>query len=96
MKTSISSYSFSALYRDGFTIFDAVRKAKELGLDGFEIAEKDLELRGAGDLFGFRQSGLGDSGLLGLTDGKTMKQASEDAKRSARWIFPVSPLPSSW
>ena len=51
--------------------------------DGFEIAEKDLELRGAGDLFGFRQSGLGDSGLLGLTDGKTMKQASEDAKRIA-------------
>ena len=51
MKTSISSYSFSALYRDGFTIFDAVRKAKELGLDGFEIAEAGL--RTEGDLADF-------------------------------------------
>ena len=28
--------------------------------DGFEIAEKDLELRGAGDIYGVRQSGLMD------------------------------------
>ena len=29
--------------------------------DGFEIAEKDLEMRGMGDLFGVRQSGEGES-----------------------------------
>ena len=46
MKTSISSYSFSALYRDGFTIFDAIRKTKELGLEGFEIAEAGLKTEG--------------------------------------------------
>ena len=28
--------------------------------DGFQIAEKDLELRGAGDIYGIRQSGLMD------------------------------------
>ena len=46
MKTSISSYSFSALYGNDFTIFDAVKKAKELGLDGFEIAEAGLKTDG--------------------------------------------------
>lgn len=30
----------------------------ERSSDGFEIAEKDLELRGQGDLLGTRQSGL--------------------------------------
>lgn len=34
--------------------------------DGFEIAEKDLEIRGAGDLYGTRQSGMPDLQLLDL------------------------------
>jgi ATP-dependent DNA helicase RecG len=33
---------------------EAIRKTD----DGFEIAEKDLELRGQGDLLGTRQSGM--------------------------------------
>ncbi len=45
--------------------------------DGFEIASKDLELRGPGDLFGLRQSGImgftladiyADAGILQLAD----------------------------
>ena len=35
-------------------------KTMELTNDGFKIAEKDLELRGAGDIYGIRQSGLMD------------------------------------
>ena len=35
-------------------------KTMESTNDGFEIAEKDLELRGAGDIYGLRQSGLMD------------------------------------
>ncbi|MDD3367526.1 MAG: ATP-dependent DNA helicase RecG [Lachnospiraceae bacterium] len=48
--------------------------------DGFEIAEKDLELRGPGDLFGIRQSGdirfqLGDI----YRDTDILKLASDEA-----------------
>ena len=35
-------------------------KTMESTNDGFEIAENDLELRGAGDIYGLRQSGLMD------------------------------------
>ena len=35
-------------------------KTMEETNDGFKIAEKDLELRGAGDIYGIRQSGLMD------------------------------------
>lgn len=44
--------------------------------DGFEIAEKDLELRGPGDLMGTQQSGLLDLKVADLTtDGHLLKQA---------------------
>ena len=36
--------------------------------DGFELAEKDLELRGPGDYFGTRQSGLPDLRMARLGD----------------------------
>lgn len=44
--------------------------------DGFEIAEKDLELRGPGDLMGTQQSGLLDLKVADLTtDGELLKKA---------------------
>jgi ATP-dependent DNA helicase RecG len=52
--------------------------------DGFEIAERDLALRGPGDFFGTRQSGLptlrvGDL----LRDHQLMEEARRDA---AAWL----------
>ena len=47
--------------------------------DGFKLAEKDLELRGPGAIFGTRQSGLPDLKLAGLSDIDTLNQAQEAA-----------------
>ena len=52
--------------------------------DGFKIAEEDLALRGPGDFFGSRQSGLPVFRVADLSfDLATLKQAQE---ASARWI----------
>ncbi len=48
--------------------------------DGFEIAEVDLELRGAGDIMGTRQSGDVELNIANLvTDGPILAQAREAA-----------------
>ena len=52
--------------------------------DGFRIAEEDLKLRGPGDFFGSRQSGLPVFRVANLScDLATLKQAQE---ASAQWI----------
>ena len=49
--------------------------------DGFEIARKDLELRGPGDFFGVRQSGDFNFGIADIfADAQTLKEASDAAK----------------
>ncbi len=49
--------------------------------DGFVIAEKDLELRGHGDLLGIRQSGIPAFKIANiLEDARTLKDANEVAK----------------
>ena len=47
--------------------------------DGFEIANKDLALRGPGDFFGSRQHGLPDLRIAEMTDMMTLELASEAA-----------------
>ena len=52
--------------------------------DGFRIAEEDLQLRGPGDFFGSRQSGLPVFRVANLScDLQTLKLAQQ---ASARWI----------
>ena len=50
--------------------------------DGFRLAEKDLELRGSGDFFGKRQSGLPEFKLADLVhDYRALETARQDAAK---------------
>jgi ATP-dependent DNA helicase RecG len=54
-------------------------KTLEKSNDGFEIAEKDLKLRGPGQFFGTIQSGLPDIAMENLTNIKLIKFARAEA-----------------
>lgn len=49
--------------------------------DGFELAEEDLRLRGPGEFFGTRQSGLPDMRMARLSDMPLLELAREEASR---------------
>jgi ATP-dependent DNA helicase RecG len=59
--------------------------------DGFVLAERDLELRGAGELLGTRQSGLTDFRFARLVgDRPLLEQAREDAESLADLEGPLA------
>ncbi|MBI2854234.1 MAG: ATP-dependent DNA helicase RecG [Chloroflexi bacterium] len=49
--------------------------------DGFALAEEDMRLRGPGEFFGTRQSGLPDLRMARLTDMAILEKAREEALR---------------
>jgi ATP-dependent DNA helicase RecG len=55
-------------------------RAIEETQDGFVLAEKDLELRGPGDFFGVRQSGLPALRLASLSNVRILEKARAEAK----------------
>jgi ATP-dependent DNA helicase RecG len=56
-------------------------KALEQTNDGFLLAERDLELRGPGEFFGRRQSGLPELSLASLMDMEMLVLARTEAQR---------------
>lgn len=54
-------------------------RAMEKTTDGFQLAQKDLELRGAGNVFGSAQSGFPDFQLATPADTEIMKKARDHA-----------------
>ncbi len=58
-------------------------KAMESTTDGFEIAERDMEIRGPGDMMGARQSGIPDFRVGDIIrDGSIMTKARAMAKKA--------------
>lgn len=49
--------------------------------NGFELAEEDLKLRGAGELYGRKQWGISDVGMEALQNLKMVEAARAEAKR---------------
>ena len=55
--------------------------------NGFALAEEDLRMRGPGQFFGTRQSGLPDLRVATLSDGRVL----EEARRAAQALFEADP-----
>ena len=78
-RSSFQSYCF--LFSDS----DNEEAAKRLLVmttcsDGFALAEKDLEFRGPGEIWGVRQSGIPDLQVASLTDYAIIKEAKTAAE----------------
>ncbi len=56
--------------------------------DGFELAEADLRLRGPGDFFGTRQSGLPELKVANLADVKLLTEA----RQQGEWLWARDPF----
>jgi ATP-dependent DNA helicase RecG len=53
----------------------------ETTFDGFKLAEEDLRMRGPGEFFGTRQSGLPDLKMAKLSDAAILEMAREEAEK---------------
>ncbi|MFA5051958.1 MAG: ATP-dependent DNA helicase RecG [Patescibacteria group bacterium] len=67
---------------------DALVSAK----NGFELAEKDLEFRGPGEIYGLRQSGFPELRLAKLTDHEIIQQTRE----ASAWLFDQDDQLATW
>jgi ATP-dependent DNA helicase RecG len=61
--------------------------------DGFEIAERDLALRGPGDFFGTRQAGLPTFRLIDLVRDQALLDRARD--EAERWFAQAKPSPET-
>ncbi|MGC4083796.1 MAG: ATP-dependent DNA helicase RecG [Vicinamibacterales bacterium] len=61
--------------------------------DGFEIAERDLELRGAGDFFGTRQAGVPTFRLIDLVRDRDLLDVAQ--READRWFADAAPTPQA-
>ena len=59
--------------------------------DGFEIAERDLRLRGPGDFFGTRQAGMPTFRLIDLVRDRELLELAQ--REAARWFDVAAPTP---
>jgi ATP-dependent DNA helicase RecG len=75
-RSDMQSYCF-ALSSDGAT--SQRLRALSQCADGFDLAERDLKLRGPGELFGTRQSGIEEMKFATFTDIRLVEEAHDAA-----------------
>ena len=61
--------------------------------DGFEIAERDLRLRGPGDFFGTRQAGMPTFRLIDLVRDRELLDVAQ--REAAAWFESAAPTPAA-
>src|SRR5256885_4455392 len=61
--------------------------------DGFEIAERDLALRGPGDFFGSRQAGIPTFRLVDLVRDRELLDVAQ--REAAAWLDAAAPAPAA-
>lgn len=62
--------------------------------DGFKLAEIDLEMRGAGEIYGLKQSGLPDLRMASLTDTQLIKLVRSDSMTLIKKDFSLKKYPA--
>lgn len=90
-RSAFQSYCF--LFSDS----ESLETIKRLNIfveceDGFALAEKDLETRGPGEIWGIRQSGMPDLKVAALTDYDIIR----DAKIAAEELIKKDPALTAW
>ncbi len=81
-----ASYCYLLADRDSAESMQRLKIIEDT-LDGFRLAEEDLKMRGPGEFFGTRQSGLPDLKVARIGDARVL----EDARREAQELFGRDP-----
>ena len=79
LRSTNQAYCFLFSESKGQTTVDRL-KALTKAKNGFELAEHDLSLRGAGELYGGRQWGISDVGMEALRNLKMVEAARNEAR----------------
>lgn len=79
IRSNHQSYCFVCAATRGPKTIERLKALSE-AKSGFELAEYDLKIRGAGELYGYNQSGLTDIGMEALKNLKMVEAARSEAK----------------
>ena len=74
------SYTFLLTESSGKSVLHRL-KALEKTQSGFELAQHDLKMRGAGDMYGIRQSGMPDLVMQNLSNIELIEEIRQEANK---------------